>query len=73
MELFGMSLRGRYKAITDMTSPICHVTLEYFYIDMEIGKNNDRGHCNFLKSTCGIGNPISEATTWPSPVLMNQV
>ena len=41
---------------------------------MEIAKNNDRGHCLFLKSTCDIGAPPSRAPkqaeeqpreTWP--------
>ena len=32
-------------------------TGDIWLIDMEIAKNNDRGHCHFLKSTCDIRDP----------------
>ena len=37
------------------------------------GKNIDKKHCHFLNSMCDIGDPISEAPTWPSHVLMTHV
>ena len=64
-------LLGMRNNITDMAwaFPCSHqVTLGYFKIDMEIAKvgskSKERGHYEFLESTCDIEGPLSRAPRW---------